>query len=83
MRHLFTDLLHGFVIFMMVIFVIGGVLAITGAFDHWTERLSLKRRRRRLLRQRTQLVSANSEHNTPYNSIKPDKTTISYKGRYA
>jgi hypothetical protein len=50
MRDIMVNALHIFVIFMISVFVIGSVLAVTGAFDHWTERYKLKRRRRRLLR---------------------------------
>jgi len=50
MIHILESLLHIFVIFMMVVFVVGCILAVTGTFDHWTERFDLKRRRRRLLK---------------------------------
>ncbi|MES2064029.1 MAG: hypothetical protein V4456_19050 [Bacteroidota bacterium] len=79
MRHLLSDLLHIFVIFMMVVFVIGSVLAVTGTFDHWTERYRLKKRRRRLLRDKTNITGLNNSNNAPYNSPRPDKETISYK----
>jgi hypothetical protein len=84
MRHLLADLLHLFVIFMMVIFVIGGILAVTGTFDHWTERYRLKKRRRRLLRDRTKTTGdTDNINNIPYYSTKPDKETTSYKGKYS
>ena len=80
MRHLLADLLHLFVIFMMVVFVIGGILAVTGTFDHWTERYRLKKRRRRLLRDRTKTTGGTDNiNNIPYYSTKPDKETITYK----
>jgi uncharacterized iron-regulated membrane protein len=80
MRHLLADLLHLFVIFMMVVFVIGSVLAVTGTFDHWTERYRLKKRRRRLLKDRTKTAGeADNTNNTPYYSTKPDKETVTYK----
>jgi len=50
MKHILIQALHIFVIFMIAVFVIGSILALTGAFDHWAERYRLKRRRRRLLR---------------------------------
>lgn len=79
MRHLLADLLHLFVIFMMVIFVIGGILAATGTFDHWTERYRLKKRRRRLIRRRLKTTGGIDRfYNVPYYSTKPDKETISY-----
>jgi hypothetical protein len=82
MRHLLADLLHLFVIFMMVVFVIGGILAITGTFDHWTERYRLKKRRRRLLRDKVKTtVGADNINNMPYYSTKPDKETLSYKDK--
>lgn len=80
MRHLLEDLLHLFVIFMMVVFVIGGILAVTGTFDHWTERYRLKKRRRRLLRDKIKPTgSPNNINSTPYYSTKPDKETITYR----
>nr|WP_157536408.1 hypothetical protein [Mucilaginibacter sp. L294] len=79
MRHLLADLLHLFVIFMMVVFVIGGILAATGTFDHWTERYRLKKRRRRLLRDRIKTTGPDSINNIPYYSTKPDKETVTYK----
>jgi hypothetical protein len=80
MRHLLEDLLHLFVIFMMVVFVIGGILAVTGTFDHWTERYRLKKRRRRLLRDRTKTTTnPGNISNIPYYSTKPDKETITYR----
>lgn len=80
MRHLLEDLLHLFVIFMMVVFVIGGILAVTGTFDHWTERYRLKKRRRRLLRDRTKNTTNPANiSNIPYYSTKPDKETIIYR----
>lgn len=80
MRHLLADLLHLFVIFMMVVFVIGGVLAVTGTFDHWTERYRLKKRRRRLLRDGVKPTgSPDNINNIPYYSTKPDKETITYR----
>ncbi|WP_292942657.1 MULTISPECIES: hypothetical protein [unclassified Mucilaginibacter] len=51
MEHLFSTLLHLFVVVMMVGFVVGGILALTGSFDHWTERYRLKQRRRKLIRE--------------------------------
>ncbi|MBK0378083.1 hypothetical protein [Mucilaginibacter segetis] len=50
MRHLLAEIFHLFIIFMIIAFVVGGILAITGTFDHWGSRYILKRRRRRLLR---------------------------------
>jgi hypothetical protein len=80
MRHLLADLLHLFVIFMMVVFVIGGVLAVTGTFDHWTERYRLKKRRRRLLKDKAKLPgSPNNSNNVPYSPTETDKEKISYK----
>jgi hypothetical protein len=80
MRHLLADLLHLFVIFMMVVFVIGGILAATGTFDHWTERYRLKKRRRRLIKDRVKTTGdKNNFNNVPYYSTKPDKETVRYK----
>jgi hypothetical protein len=64
---------------MMVIFVIGGVLALTGSFDQWTERYRLKRRRRRLLRDKSKVKNIGNvdTYGTPYYSTKPNKETIS------
>ena len=49
---------------MMVVFVVGGILALTGTFDHWTERYRLKQRRRRLIRnnERKGYVNTNTSH---------------------
>ena len=77
MRHFFSNALHLFVIFMMVIFVIGAILAITGNFDHWTERYRLKRRRRRLLRKKNREGGTNT-NNTPYHSTNADEETTAY-----
>lgn len=60
MENLFSNLLHLFVIFMMVVFVVGGILALTGTFDHWTERYRLQKRRRRLIRNKSNQVNTNT-----------------------
>ncbi|MEB0263402.1 MULTISPECIES: hypothetical protein [unclassified Mucilaginibacter] len=85
MRQFFSDSLHLFIIFMMVVFIIGAILALTGNFDHWTERYRLKRRRRRLIRDksRKQPKADIDKHGTPYYSTRPDKETTSGKGKYA
>ncbi|QHS54456.1 hypothetical protein GWR56_02445 [Mucilaginibacter sp. 14171R-50] len=75
MKHLLATLLHVFVIFMMVSFIIGAILAATGTFDHWAERYRLKRRRRRLIK------SKRLEDNiTPYHAAKPDRSSVTYTG---
>jgi uncharacterized protein HemY len=78
MKYILESLLHIFVIFMMVVFAIGCILAATGTFDHWTERYKLKRRRRRLLKgnlsnKKTDDIKAN---NTLYYPAKPDNDSI-------
>ncbi|RYU86878.1 hypothetical protein EWM62_17145 [Mucilaginibacter terrigena] len=81
MKHILANLLHLFVIFMMVSFVIGGILAAMGTFDHWTERYRLKRRRRRLIRDKNKNTkSGNQINNVPYYSTKPDKKSVIYAG---
>lgn len=69
MENLFSNLLHLFVVFMMVVFVVGGILALTGTFDHWTERYRLKQRRRRLIRNNEKKNSVNT--NTSHRQGKP------------
>ena len=85
MRHFFSDALHLFIIFMIVVFIVGAILALTGSFDHWTERYRLKSRRRRLIRDKNQKQPAGiiDKHGTPYYSTKPDQETTSVKGKYA
>jgi hypothetical protein len=81
MKHILAEALHLFVIFMMVIFVVSGILAATGTFDHWTERYRLKRRRRRLLRDRIKNTRGDiTTNSTPYYPTKPDKDSVSYNG---
>lgn len=63
MENLLSNLLHLFVVFMMVVFVVGGILALTGTFDHWTERYRLKQRRRRLMRNNEKHNSVNTNVN--------------------
>jgi hypothetical protein len=73
---------------MMVVFVIGGIFAVTGSFDHWGDRYKLKRRRRRLLRGRSNNTNITHEKNNtnntsvPFASSNPDKASITNKGRY-
>lgn len=87
MRNFFSDALHIFIIFMMAAFIIGGILAVTGTFDHWGSRYILKRRRRRLLRNRIQAKRDPGQEQvknaTPYYSTKNEKPKDDYKGRYA
>lgn len=88
MREILANLLHIFVIFMLAIFVIGGVLAATGSFDHWGERYSLKRRRRRLLRGGSKnnkaILNNNNLKNSsvPFASSNPDKETLTLQNKY-
>ncbi|MBD1365471.1 hypothetical protein IDJ77_16775 [Mucilaginibacter sp. ZT4R22] len=85
MRHLLTDALHIFVIFMIAAFVIGGILAITGTFDHWGSRYVLKRRRKRLLRNRRADIRDDKPQQvdtTPYYSTDPDRPVTGQKGKY-
>ncbi|RFZ81711.1 hypothetical protein DYU05_17970 [Mucilaginibacter terrenus] len=52
MKDLLSNALHIFIILMIAGFVVGGILAVTGTFDHWSSRYVLKRRRQRLMRNR-------------------------------
>ncbi|TWR30397.1 hypothetical protein FPZ43_05505 [Mucilaginibacter pallidiroseus] len=83
MTNLFTNLLHVFIIVMIAVFVIGGILAITGSFDHWGQRFQIKRRKRRILRQRAMLAKAPNNHDAPHVANKPDKDSVTYNRRYA
>jgi len=92
MRTILVDVLHVFVILMMVVFVIGGILAATGTFDHWGERYNLKRRRRRLLRQRNGKVNVTEhinrqtnldDHTKKMSASASQKNSTTYNGRYA
>ncbi|WP_374949709.1 hypothetical protein [Mucilaginibacter sp.] len=88
MRDILATALHIFVILMMAIFVIGGILAATGSFDHWGDRYRLKRRRRRLLRGRLKTPDNSnssdqiSNRNMPYASSNPEKASVTYRGSY-
>jgi hypothetical protein len=86
MRDLLSDTLHIFIIFMIAAFVIGGIMAITGTFDHWGSRYILKRRRKRLLRNRRTDIRDDEQqqaNTTPYYSTDPDRAVTGQKGRYA
>jgi hypothetical protein len=77
MKYILESLLQIFVIFMMVVFAIGCILAITGAFDHWAERYNLKRRRRRLLNGNlSKKASDIKAGDTQYYSTEPDDDSI-------
>ena len=76
MIHILESLLHIFVIFMMVIFVVGCILAVTGTFDHWTERFDLKRRRRRLLKANNKKAGDINAGDTQYYSTGPDDDSV-------
>lgn len=82
MRPFFADALHIFIIFMMAAFLIGGILALTGTFDHWGSRYVLKRRRRRLLRNRVNAERKAEEvqNSTPYHAPKPERKPASRSG---
>ncbi|GGH17438.1 hypothetical protein GCM10007352_27580 [Mucilaginibacter phyllosphaerae] len=74
----------------MATFVVGAILALTGTFDHWTERYRLKQRRRRLIKDKFPNKNKGniSSNTTPYYSAIPDKKTtslykISLYNRYA
>jgi predicted membrane protein len=85
MRDLLSDALHIFIIFMIAAFVIGGILAITGTFDHWGSRYILKRRRKRLLRNRRTDIRDNKQqqvNTAPYYSTDPDRAVIGQKSKY-
>ena len=72
MKYILENLLQIFVIFMMVVFAIGCILAANGTFDHWTERFHLKRRRRRLLKN----LSNKKAGDTQYYSTEPNNDSI-------
>lgn len=84
MRHLLTEALHIFIIFMIAAFVIGGIMAITGTFDHWGSRYVLKRRRKRLIRNRRADNSDNKQqiNTTPYYSTDDDRAVTGQKSKY-
>ncbi|RFZ91958.1 hypothetical protein D0C36_10950 [Mucilaginibacter conchicola] len=85
MENLFSNLLHLFVVFMMVVFVVGGILALTGTFDHWTERYRLKQRRRRLIRnnEKKNAVNTNTSHRQgkPVPDMRNSKTQNTFKSQ--
>ena len=88
MANLLSTALHLFVVIMMASFIIGGILALSGTYDHWGSRYVLKARRSRLIRERAKLARQQSEdgngHNlTPYKSKKPNKFQVSFAGRNA
>lgn len=88
MQHFLTSALHLFVVLMMASFIIGGILALSGTYDHWGSRYVLKARRSRLIRQRAKLARQQSDDSnvrnlTPYKSKKPNKYQIVYAGRNA
>jgi hypothetical protein len=88
MKNLLADSLHIFIIVMIAAFVIGAILAITGTFDHWGSRYVLKRRRRRLMRNRRADIRNTSTppqapNSKPYQATKHESTTGEYNGRYA
>jgi hypothetical protein len=77
MKYILESLLQIFVIFMMVVFAIGCILAITGTFDHWAERYNLKRRRRRLLNGNLSKKAGDIKAgDTQYYSTEPDDDSI-------
>lgn len=88
MKDFLTDSLHIFIIVMIAAFLIGAILALTGTFDHWGSRYVLKRRRRRLMRnRRSEIRKTNAvqevPNNKPYHAGKPEPTPGNYNGRYA
>jgi flagellar basal body-associated protein FliL len=87
MHNLLSNALHIFIIFMIVVFIVSGIMAITGTFDHWGSRYILKRRRKRLLRnKRAAKPDDKGRHQmnaSPYYSSNPERTTTADKGRYA
>jgi hypothetical protein len=86
MHNLLSNALHIFVILMMAAFVIGGIMALTGTFDHWGSRYILKRRRKRLLRnKRTAKPNDEGRHQmktSPYYPTDPERKTTAEKGRH-
>ncbi|MEO7215949.1 hypothetical protein [Mucilaginibacter sp.] len=69
---------------MIAAFVIGGIMAITGTFDHWGSRYVLKRRRKRLIRNRRADNSDNKQqiNTTPYYSTDDDRAVTGQKSKY-
>jgi|GEM_PF-3576458 len=80
MKHLLADALHIFIIFMMAMFVVGGILAATGTFDHWGSRYKLKQRRRQLMRDKARIENVTKNNNivkaSHYYTRKPDKESV-------
>lgn len=86
MTHILTTALHIFVVIMMASFIIGGILALSGTYDHWGSRYVLKARRSRLIRQRARLAKKDNGkviNMAPYKAVKPNKYSIMYKGHEA
>ncbi|OOQ58689.1 hypothetical protein [Mucilaginibacter pedocola] len=90
MKDLLADSLHIFIIIMIAAFIIGGILALTGTFDHWGSRYVLKRRRKRLMRnRRSEIRKTNATQEVPntkpYYAPRPERNTNpnGYNSRYA
>lgn len=86
MHNLLSNALHIFIVLMIVAFIVGGVMALTGTFDHWGSRYILKRRRKRLMRnKRAAKPDDKARHQSDaslYYSSKSGRATTSDKGRY-
>lgn len=86
MHLFFNAALHIFVIAMVISFVTGSLLALTGGFDHWGSRYNLKARRKRLIRQAEKTKSTHQVKIIPIyknQEFKPLRDSINHFSKVA